>query len=56
MTLLFAAKKFIELLLLAGLPEEWVSFAPCEIPVAQKLVTDSRVAFVRVSGSAKVGW
>jgi acyl-CoA reductase-like NAD-dependent aldehyde dehydrogenase len=49
-------KKFIELLLLAGLPEEWVSFAPCEIPVAQKLVTDSRVAFFSFIGSAKVGW
>ena len=49
-------EKFISLLYQAGLPEEWASFAPCEIPVAQKLVTDPRVAFFSFIGSAKVGW
>jgi acyl-CoA reductase-like NAD-dependent aldehyde dehydrogenase len=49
-------EKFINLLYQAGLPEEWASFAPCEIPVAQKLVTDPRVAFFSFIGSAKVGW
>ena len=49
-------QKFISLLYQAGLPEEWASFAPCEIPVAQKLVTDPRVAFFSFIGSAKVGW
>ena len=49
-------QKFISLLYEAGLPEEWASFAPCEIPVAQKLVTDPRVAFFSFIGSAKVGW
>ena len=33
-----------------------MSFAPCEIPVAEKLVTDERVAFFSFIGSAKVGW
>lgn len=47
---------FIKLLYQAGLPEEWASFAPCEIPVAQKLVTDPRVSFFSFIGSAKVGW
>ena len=49
-------QKFISILYEAGLPEEWASFAPCEIPVAQKLVTDPRVAFFSFIGSAKVGW
>ncbi|OUV99538.1 MAG: aldehyde dehydrogenase [Betaproteobacteria bacterium TMED156] len=49
-------QKFVKLLFEAGLPEEWVSFAPCEIPVAEKLVTDPRVAFFSFIGSAKVGW
>lgn len=49
-------EKFISLLYQAGLPEEWASFAPCEIPIAQKLVTDPRVAFFSFIGSAKVGW
>ncbi|OUT96961.1 MAG: aldehyde dehydrogenase [Betaproteobacteria bacterium TMED41] len=49
-------EKFIDFLYQAGLPEEWASFAPCEIPVAQKLVTDPRVAFFSFIGSAKVGW
>ena len=49
-------EKFISLLYEAGLPEEWASFAPCEIPIAQKLVTDPRVAFFSFIGSAKVGW
>ena len=49
-------QKFINFLYQAGLPEEWASFAPCEIPVAQKLVTDPRVAFFSFIGSAKVGW
>ncbi len=49
-------KRFVDLLHTAGLPEEWASYAPCEIPVAQKLVTDPRVAFFSFIGSAKVGW
>lgn len=40
----------------AGLPEEWARFGFCDIPVAEKLVTDSRLAYFSFIGSAKVGW
>ena len=51
-----SCQRFINYLHEAGLPEEWAVFAPCEIPVAQQLVTDRRVAFFSFIGSAKVGW
>ena len=51
-----SCQKFISLLIEAGLPETWVRFAPCENSVAEKLVTDSRVAFFSFIGSARVGW
>lgn len=47
---------FVSLLYEAGLPEEWCRFAVCDIPTAEKLVTDPRVAFFSFIGSAKVGW
>lgn len=40
----------------AGLPEEWARFGFCDIPVAQKLATDPRLAYFSFIGSAKVGW
>mgnify|MGYP001284258650 CR=1 FL=1 len=49
-------EKFVNFLYESGLPQDWLSFAPCEIPVAEKLVTDQRVAFFSFIGSAKVGW
>lgn len=51
-----SCKTFVEILYEAGLPEEWCRFIACDIPTAQKLVTDSRVAFFTFIGSAKVGW
>jgi glyceraldehyde-3-phosphate dehydrogenase (NADP+) len=33
-----------------------VSVLPCEIPVAQKLITDDRIRMLTFTGSAKVGW
>jgi acyl-CoA reductase-like NAD-dependent aldehyde dehydrogenase len=49
-------ERFIKYLHEAGLPQEWAVNAPCEIPVAEKLVTDPRVSFFSFIGSAKVGW
>ncbi len=49
-------KAFIEILHQAGLPPEWAQFVCCEVSVAQKLVTDDRVAFFSFIGSAAVGW
>jgi acyl-CoA reductase-like NAD-dependent aldehyde dehydrogenase len=40
----------------AGLPEEWCCAIICENADAEKLVTDSRVAFFTFIGSGAVGW
>ena len=40
----------------AGLPKEWCHVLVSDNEVAEKLVTDSRVAFFSFIGSAKVGW
>ena len=40
----------------AGLPEEWCRTIICENADAEKLVTDSRVAFFTFIGSGAVGW
>jgi acyl-CoA reductase-like NAD-dependent aldehyde dehydrogenase len=40
----------------AGLPEEWCRILMSGREVAEKLVTDSRVAFFSFIGSARVGW
>ncbi len=40
----------------AGLPKEWCHVLVCDNEVAEKLVTDSRIAFFSFIGSAKVGW
>lgn len=40
----------------AGLPKEWCQTLTCDNTVAEKLVTDSRIAFFSFIGSAKVGW
>jgi acyl-CoA reductase-like NAD-dependent aldehyde dehydrogenase len=49
-------KAFIEILHKAGLAPEWAQFVSCDVSVAQKLVTDERVAFFSFIGSAAVGW
>lgn len=51
-----SAKAFVEILYEAGLPEVWCRFVATDIPTAEKLVTDSRVAFFSFIGSARVGW
>ncbi len=51
-----SARSFVDILTEAGLPDGWCEFIACDIPTAEKLVTDSRVAFLSFIGSAKVGW
>jgi acyl-CoA reductase-like NAD-dependent aldehyde dehydrogenase len=51
-----SARAFIDMLREAGLAEEWAAYFPCDIPTAEKLVTDPRVAFFSFIGSAKIGW
>ena len=51
-----SALAFIEILHEAGLSEERCALFPCDIPTAEKLVTDPRVAFFSFIGSARVGW
>ncbi len=46
----------VEILAEAGLPPGWAQTLVCSIPVAEKLVTDPRIAFFSFIGSAKVGW
>lgn len=51
-----SCKAFVDILYEAGLPEEWCRFVSCDIPTAEKMATDPRVAFFSFIGSAKVGW
>lgn len=51
-----SCKAFVDMLIEAGLPEEWCRFVPCDIATAERMVTDPRVAFFTFIGSAKVGW
>ncbi|CAB5506153.1 Glyceraldehyde-3-phosphate dehydrogenase (NADP(+)) (EC [Bathymodiolus thermophilus thioautotrophic gill symbiont] len=48
--------RLAELIQQAGLPVGWVQVALLSNENAEKLVTDSRVAFFSFIGSAKVGW
>ncbi len=48
--------KFVGLVHEAGLPENMCQACVCDIPTAERLVTDARVAFFSFIGSSKVGW
>ena len=48
--------KFVDLVHEAGLPEALCQVCVCDIPTAERLVTDPRVAFFSFIGSSKVGW
>jgi acyl-CoA reductase-like NAD-dependent aldehyde dehydrogenase len=48
--------RFCELLNEAGLPPGWCQPIICDDQVAERLVTDRRVAFLSFIGSARVGW
>ena len=51
-----SARTFADILIEAGLPNEWCAYFPCDIPTAEKLVTDPRIAFFSFIGSSRVGW
>jgi acyl-CoA reductase-like NAD-dependent aldehyde dehydrogenase len=51
-----SAQSFVNILYEAGLPPEWCQYFPCDIPTAEQLVTDPRVAFFSFIASARVGW
>ena len=51
-----SCKLFVDILHEAGLPPGWAQCICCEVSLAQKLVTDERVAFFSFIGSAAVGW
>ena len=52
-----SCKVFVDLLHQAGLPKAWCQFVlPEDLALAERLVTDQRVAFFSFIGSAKVGW
>ena len=51
-----SCKLFVDILHEAGLPPGWAQYICCEVSLAQKLVTDERVAFFSFIGSAAVGW
>ena len=48
--------RLVELARRAGLPDAWCQAVVCDIPTAEKLATDPRVAFFSFIGSARVGW
>ncbi|WP_180900687.1 aldehyde dehydrogenase family protein [Martelella soudanensis] len=45
-----------EVLYEAGLPQEALSVIHCDVPLAEKLVRDERIAMVTFTGSVPVGW
>ena len=47
---------FIEMIHKAGLPKEWCQALICPSNLAQKLVSDSRIAFLSFIGSSEIGW
>lgn len=51
-----SCKSFVDILYEAGLPEEWCRFVTCDIPTAEKMLTDRRVAFFSFIGSGNIGW
>ena len=49
--------KFVRILRAAGLPAAWGQVVvPKDLSIAERLVTDERVAFFSFIGSARVGW
>jgi acyl-CoA reductase-like NAD-dependent aldehyde dehydrogenase len=52
-----SCREFVALVHEAGLPEGWCqAFPPESNDLAEKLVTDPRVAFLSFIGSARIGW
>nr|CRH04309.1 Putative NAD-dependent aldehyde dehydrogenases [Candidatus Magnetococcus massalia] len=51
-----SCRSFVEILYEAGLPEPWCRMVVCDIPTAERMITDRRVAFFSFIGSGQVGW
>ncbi|MBF0587727.1 MAG: aldehyde dehydrogenase family protein [Magnetococcales bacterium] len=51
-----SCRAFVDILYEAGLPEEWVRNVVCDIPTAERMIADKRVAFFSFIGSGQVGW
>ncbi|NOY90400.1 MAG: aldehyde dehydrogenase family protein [Deltaproteobacteria bacterium] len=51
-----SCRSVVDLLEQAGLPEGWCQLLLSDNDVTEKLVTDTRVAFLTFIGSARVGW
>lgn len=51
-----SANAFMDILVEAGLPQDWGTPIACDLPTAERLVTDPRVGFFSFIGSARVGW
>ena len=50
------SKLLAEIMIEAGLPENCLNVVHCEVPLAEKMVRDDRIAMVTFTGSAGVGW
>lgn len=50
------SKLLAEIMIEAGLPENCLNVVHCEVPLAEKMVRDERIAMVTFTGSAGVGW
>ena len=50
------SKLLAEIMAEAGLPDGALSVVHCDVPLAEKLVRDERLAMVTFTGSAGVGW
>ena len=46
----------INLISKVGYPDGAVNLVNCEVPIAEKLASDDRIAMLSFTGSAKVGW
>ncbi len=51
-----SCRSLVEIVHEAGLPTDLCHFVFCDNEVAERLVTDSRTAFLTFIGSARVGW
>ena len=56
MTTPLSCLNLIQCLYQAGLPKYWCHVALCNRDLAEKIVTDPRIALLSFIGSAKVGW
>ena len=50
------SKLLLEVMSEAGLPDGALTVVHCDVPLAEKLVRDERIAMVSFTGSAGVGW